>query len=787
MKPDGSSSGVGASVRRREDLRLLRGHGEYSDDLNLPGQLHAAMVRSPHAHARLKSVETAPAQGVPGVVAVLTGADYAADDILDLGHVANPAGAEDWQTPAFVNRDGSTPFDTPQPSIIRDKIRHAGEIIAVVIAETATEAHDAAELVAVEYETLAVVTDARAALEADAPIVWEDCAGNVALDSEIGDSEATETAFAAAAHVVSANFCINRVINCQMEPRAAIGEWDAGGNSRAGKLTLHAGGQGVHRHKMILGKMFGLEPDSVRVTSKDVGGGFGPRNMMYPEFVMVCWAARRLRRPVKWLGDRSESFVTDYQARDLYTDAALALDKDGNFLALRADLVGNLGAHTVSFVPLSNGPRLLPSVYRMEACYARIRGVLTNTVPTGPYRGAGRPEAMHVIERLIDMAAAEMNIDRIALRRRNLIAADAFPATTPVGTTYDCGEFEVCLDKALDLSDWAGFESRRADAAAKGRLRGIGYASYIQAPVGAPVEFAGVTVNGDGTVIVPIGTQSSGQGHETVFPQLVSDILGVPYDSVQIVTGDSDVISIGGGSHSDRSMRVGGIVMREASEKVIEKGREIAVDLLEAAAEDITFTEGVFRVTGTDKALGLFDVAGRAEGGSLSADALFRGRSAAYPNGAAVSEVEIDPGTGALTVVSHSTIDDPGRAINPMILTGQAHGSIVQGIGQAIIENGHYDPETGQLIAGSFMDYGLLRADDVPDFKTALHEVPTKNNPLGVKGGGEGATVSATAAFINAVCDALREYGVRDIDMPATPETIWRAMRKAANKPENDT
>lgn len=774
MTSDGLETGVGAPVRRREDLRLLRGRGEYSDDINLTGQVYAAMVRSPHAHADIRSIDIEAAQAATGVIAVLTAADYDADGIGDLCHGANPAGAEEWQQPAFVNRDGSVPFDRAQPAIVRDRVRHAGEIVAVVIGETDEAARDAADLVAVDYNTRPVVTDALAATAPDAPRVWDDCAGNTPLDAEMGDRLATDAAIAGAEIVVEARFFNNRVINCQMEPRAAIGEWDASQD----KLTLHAGGQGVHRHKMILGEMFGLQPDKVRVTSKDVGGGFGPRNLMYPEFVMVCWAAKRLGCPVKWRGDRSEAFVTDYQARDLYTDAALALDTDGNFLALRADLVGNLGAHTVSFVPLSNGPRLLPSVYRLGAGYARIRGVLTNTVPTGPYRGAGRPEAMHVIERLIDMAADKMGIDRIELRRRNLIAADAFPASNPMGTTYDCGEFEACLDKALSMSGWDGFAARRDAAATAGKLRGIGYASYIQAPVGAPVEFAAVTVRGDGTVEVPIGTQSSGQGHETVFPQLVSEILGVPYDRVQIVTGDSDVVGVGGGSHSDRSMRLGGIVMREASDKVIEKGREIAVDLLEAAPEDIAFSDGVYRVTGTDRTVGLFDVAARGEGGAISADSLFRGRSAAYPNGAAVSEVEIDPATGALTVIAHATVDDPGRAINPMILTGQAHGSIVQGIGQAIIENGYYDPENGQLVAGSFMDYGLLRADDVPNFDTGLHEVPTGNNPLGVKGGGEGATVSATAAFVNAVCDALRDYDVRDMEMPVTPERIWRAMER---------
>jgi len=766
------SNGIGAPVRRREDDRLLRGAGSYSDDVNLPDQLYAVMVRSPHAHARIRGVDVSAARSMPGVHAVLTGADYAAEGIADIGHTANPAGAVDWQNPAFVNRDGTTPFDVPQPTIVRDKVRHAGEIVAVAVGETEAIARQAAERVEMDYDPLPVVTDALAALEDGAPAIWDACAGNAPLDAEQGDAAATDAAFDAAAHVVEARFFNNRVINCQMEPRAAVGAWDA----KAGKLTLYAGGQGVHRHKMLLGAMFGLEPESVRVVSRDVGGGFGPRNMMYPEFAVVCWAARVTGRPVKWRGDRSEAFVTDYQARDLYTDAALALDADGNFLALRADLVGNLGAHTVSFVPLSNGPRLLPSVYRMKACYARIRGVLTNTVPTGPYRGAGRPEAMHTIERLIDMAAQKIGIDRIELRRRNLIKPDSLPAQNPMGTTYDCGEFGTCMDKALRAADWAHFDDRLAKAAGRGKLRGIGYASYIQAPVGAPIEYAKVVIHGDGTVEVPIGTQSSGQGHETVFPQVVAEILGVSDDVVRIVTGDSDIVPVGGGSHSDRSMRLGGIVMREAAEKAIEQGRERAAEMLEAALEDVTFSQGVFRVTGTDKFVGLFDVAAQAEGGKINADHLFRGRSAAYPNGAAVSEVEIDPATGQLTVIAHTNIDDPGRAINPMILAGQAHGSIVQGIGQAIIENGVYDRETGQLIAGSFMDYGLLRADDLPNFTTGLHEVPTKNNPLGVKGGGEGATVSATAAFINAVCDALKEYGVKDMNMPVTPENIWRAI-----------
>ncbi|MEX2453774.1 MAG: xanthine dehydrogenase family protein molybdopterin-binding subunit [Rhodospirillaceae bacterium] len=777
MSREGSpDNGVGSPVRRREDLRLLRGRGIYSDDIDLPGQAYAAMVRSPHAHARLLSVDGTAAATAPGVVAILTGADYAADGYGDIGHVANPADAEEWQRPAFANRDGSVPFDAPQPPILRDKVRHAGEIVAVVIAESRTAARDAAERVVVEYAPLPVVTDALAALGPDAPQLWDGCPRNLPLDAEMGDAAATAAVFAAAAHVVEASFVNNRVINCQMEPRAAVAEWDPAG----GRLTLHAGSQGVHRHRMLLGQIFALEATDIRVVSKDVGGGFGPRNMLYPEFVLACWAARRLGRPVKWTGDRSEAFVTDYQARDLHTTAALALGADGAFLALRADLVGNVGAHTVSFVPLSNGPRLLTSVYRIGAAHARIRGVLTNTVPTGPYRGAGRPEAMHVIERLIDMAAADLGIDRIELRRRNLIPRDGFPYRTAVGTTYDSGEFETAMDKTLAAADWAGFPARREDARRRGCLRGIGYANYIQAPVGAPVEYAEVRVSANGTVEVPIGTQSSGQGHETVFPQLVSRLLGVPCDAVSIITGDTDLVPAGGGSHSDRSMRIGGIVMGRAAEKAIEKGREIAADLLEAAAADIVFSDGIYRVTGTDRSATIFEVAAQADGGVLAADDLFRGRSAAYPNGGAVSEVEIDPATGRVAIVAHTTVDDPGRAVNPMVLAGQAHGSIAQGVGQAIVENGIYDPATGQLVAGSFMDYGILRADDLPDFRTLLHEVPTANNPLGVKGGGEGATVSATAAFVNAVCDALRDYGIRDIDMPTTPERVWRAIRAAA-------
>ncbi len=763
-------AGVGAPVRRREDFRLLTGGGTFSDDVSLPAQLHAVMVRSAHAHARLASVDVSAAARAPGVAAVLTARDYAADGLRGIAHGANPAGAVDWRGPALVNRDGSAPFAADQPPIVGDRVRHAGEIVAAVVAETPEAARDAAELVDVACDPLPVVTGAVRALLPGAPVLHDTCPGNVAVDAEVGDAAAAEAAFSRAAHAVEAVFEGNRVVNCQMEPRAAVAAWEGG------RLTLHAGGQGVHRHKTGLAEAFGLPPGRVRVVCRDVGGGFGPRTALYPEFVLCCWAARRLGRPVKWSGDRSEAFVSDLQARDLVVRAGLALDAEGGFLGLRADLIGNLGAHPVSFVPLANGPRLLSSVYRIGAIHARVRGALTNTVPTGPYRGAGRPEVMHAVERLIDIAAAETGFDRIGLRRRNMIGEDAFPAVTATGAVYDCGEFAACMDKALAAGRWRDFGARREEAARRGRLRGLGYASYIQAPVGAPVEHAGLSVSGDGAVTLALGTQSSGQGHETVFPQLVAGLLGVPADAVRLVTGDSDAVPAGGGTHSDRSMRLGGIVVAEAARGIVRKGAAVAERALEAAAGDIVYADGVYRVAGTDRAVGLFEAAARSEGGALSAGSTFRGRSPAHPNGAAVSEVEIDPETGVLTVVAHVAVDDPGRAVNPLVLEGQAHGAAAQAVGQALRENAVHDPLTGQPASGSFMDYALPRADDLPFFGTVLHEVPTAGNPLGVKGGGEGATVSGVAAFMNAVCDALGGSGARDVAMPAAPETLWRAL-----------
>jgi len=764
------TTGIGQPVRRVEDGRLLTGQGHYSDDANLAGQAHAVVLRAPHAHALIRGIDTRAAAAAPGVLAVLTAADAGADGVNVLNHVANTADAVEPKNPSFVNRDGATPLDTKQPVLAGDKIRLVGEGVALVVAETVAQARDAAELIVVDYQPIAAVTDAMDAIAPDAPAPWESAPGNICLDAERGDETATEAAFADAAHVVEMDLVNNRIINCQMEPRAAVAEYDAAG----ARTTLHVGSQGANRLKMTLAATLGVKPAQIRVITRDVGGGFGPRNMLYPEYVLVAWAAKRLGRPVKWTGDRAECFLTDFQGRDLHTSAALALDADGRFRAMRVVLHSNIGAHTIAYVSLSNGSRLVTSLYDIPIGHGRFVGVLTNTAPTAPFRGAGRPEAMFVLERLIDTAAAELGIDRVELRRRNLIPADALPYTTPMGLTYDCGEFERGMDMTLALADWDGFPARRAEARARGRLRGIGLANYIEAPVGAPMERAEIRVDPAGRVDVIVGTQSQGQGHETSFAQVVSEWLGVPFDAVRVITGDTDVVKAGGGTHSDRSMRLAGFVMVESSNQIIAKGREAATELLEAATEDIVFADGRFTVEGTDRSVGIFEVAETTE---LDGESDFWGRIPAYPNGSAVCEVEVDPETGAIEVVAYATVDDVGRAINPMIVHGQTHGGIAMGVGQALWEDGAYDPESGQLIAGSYMDYGIARADGLPSFKVDLNEVPTEGNPLGVKGGGEGGTTPALGATINAIVDALSDYGVRDIRMPATPERIWRAMR----------
>jgi carbon-monoxide dehydrogenase large subunit len=764
--------GIGRSVRRREDARLVTGRGCYTDDVTLPGQAHACMVRSPHAHAAIGRIDGADALKVPGVLAVLTGADAAGDGLGLIPHPAVPTNP--FEVP-LTSRDGSPFFIAPHAPLPTDRARFVGEPVAMVVAETPAAARDGAERVRVQWRPLpAAVTSADGA-----PAVWDECASNLCVDSEAGNAVATETAFARAAHVVRLETRVNRVTGVPMEPRAALGDWDAA----SGRYTVYTGSGGSWRIQNDVARTLGVAKSAVRVVARDIGGNYGTRNSCYPEQALVAWAARRLGRPVKWTGDRRESMLTDYQARDLVSHAELALDADGRFLALRAVNTSNVGAHAVSFIPLAKGVAVLPSVYDIPAAFIRGRAVLTHTPPTAPYRAAGRPEVLFVIERLIDLAARRLGVDRVVLRRRNLVPAGAMPYRNPVGLLYDSGDYADAQDRVVALADWAGFEARRAEARRRGRYRGIGIANYIELNTGMPRERTEITVRPEGYLDVVLGTLSSGQGHETSFPQLLAEWFGVALDQVRLITGDTDLMPFGGGSHSGRSMRLGAVVMAKASDQIVDRGTRIAAWLLEAATADIQFADRKFTVRGTDRSVDLFEVAAAA--GREDAPDAVRGPLAgvgdetmavpSYPYGCAVCEVEVDPETGLVELVRHTTVDDVGRAVNPLILHGQTHGGIAAGVGQALWELCHYDAD-GQATSATFMDYALPRADALPSFTTEISEVPSTSNPLGLRGGGEGGTTPALGAVVNAIVDALAELGVEHIDMPATPERVWRAI-----------
>jgi len=777
------NAGIGTPVLRKEDRRLLTGTGRFSDDLNLPGQAYAVMVRSPHAHARIAGIDSGQALAAPGVLAVLTGADFLREGLKSIPHRPFSLSPPDIR---LANRDGSEIFISPHFPLPADKARFVGEALAMVVAESVQAARDAAELVRIQYEQLPSVANAEAAVCTGSPLLWEDRRSNVSIDADVGDPVATAAAFARAAHVVRLGTWAQRVTGVPMEPRAAVGVYDPA----ARRYTLHAGSGGVVRQKRELAWILGVDEDAVRVVAHDTGGNFGTRNSFFPEFALVAWAAKRVGRPVKWTCERQEAFLSDYQGRDLTVAAELALDAQGNFLALRSSNLSNAGAHSASHVPLSKGASIMTSVYRIPAAHVRARAVLSNTPPTTPYRSAGRPEVIFVLERLIDLAARHHGFDRVELRRRNLIPESAMPFANPLGLTYDSGAYEKAMSAALALGDWNGFPARRDAARRRGRLRGIGVANYVEVTSGFPTERVQITVRPEGRVDAVIGTLSSGQGHETSFAQLLVQWLGVPFDSVRLVTGDTDVVSEGGGSHSGRSMRLASIVISKASEAVVARGREIAGHVLEAAQADIEFHSGTFAVKGTDRSIGIFEAAAAALGnrvpedlrGPLAAAHTETVRAGGFPYGCQVCEVEVDPETGVVEIVRLAAVDDVGRAINPMILHGQTHGGIAQGIGQALLEECRYDPESGQLLSASFMDYAMPRADCFPEFDTALSEVPSTTHPLGIRAGGEGGTTPALAAAINAIVDALAELGVTHIEMPATPERVWRAIRAARGR-----
>jgi aerobic carbon-monoxide dehydrogenase large subunit len=768
---------IGQSVSRVEDPRLVQGLGRYSDDVNLPRQAHAVVLRSPHAHARIRGIDARTALENPAVLAVLTGADLAADG---LGHLPSDGSRK--------RRDGSSAFATPRPALARDRVRHVGDPVALVVATTPEAAADAADLVVVDYEPLPAVSGAARASAPGAPAVWDEAPDNIAFVWEAGSRDAVAAGFARAAHVTRLDFVVTRVAAAPLEPRAAVGEFDR----RTGRYTLHTGIQGPHGLRAQLAEqVFRVPHAQVRVVTAEVGGSFGMRSGIYPEHALVCWAAKRLGRPVKWTSTRREGFLSDEHGRDNVTTAELALDAEGRFLALRVALKVDIGAYLTprSAGPVTNNVGGLAGVYTTPAIHVESTGVFTNTTCTGPYRGAGRPEATYAIERVIDVAARELGMDPVELRRRNVIPPSAMPFKTGLVFTYDCGEFDRVMTLALGQADREGFERRRAEARTHGKLLGLGLANPIEV-AGGPYtalnpDTAELRVNPDGSVSLFAGSTSMGQGNETAFTQIVSDRLGLPPDRIQVFWGDSDALDAGRGNGGSGAASVGGSAVLRATDKAVERGRRIAAHLLEAAFEDVALRDGGFAVAGTDRTVPWSRVARAAyqprqlpaglEPG-WSDQAAFTPPAVTFPNGCHVCEVEVDRETGEVRVLRYTVVDDVGRMINPLLVKGQIHGGIAQGLGQGMNELLCYD-EAGQVLAGSFMDYAMPHADEMPPFEVDAHEVPTKVNPLGAKGVGEAGTVGALPALLNAVNDALAPLGVRHLDMPLTPARVWEAIR----------
>lgn len=785
MKPieDVLLKAIGKPIRRNEDQRLITGKGRFTDDFSLDKQAYAVMVRSPFPHARIVKINKAAALAMPGVIAVLDGRDLEADGVRPNPHDPLPKTKFDMKLSA---PDGSrNVFIGPHMYLPADRARHVGEAVAMVVAETYLQAMDGAEAVEIEWEELPFVTGTREAASPGAPAVWDEIPGNVMVETFFGDEEATRAAFEKADHVVEYEFHIDRVTGVPLEPRSALGHFDAG----TGRYTLYAGSGGAVRQKAELSHALNIRPGDLRVLSYDVGGNFGTRNRVYVEFGLVLWASKKIGRPVKYTATRSEAFLSDYQGRDLVSRVSLALRKDGRFLAMRADNLSNVGARAVSFSPLGKGAGLIPGSYNIPAVTLRARAVFSNTMCTQAYRSSGRPEVNFALERLIDIAAARLGFDRVALRRKNLVKPRQMPYTNGVGAVYDSGEYETNMDWAMRLARWDTIRERRKAAARRGKLLGVGLANYVESSIGSPKERADIAVKPEGVVEVVIGTQPSGQGHETSFAQVAADLLGLDLAQLKIVLGDTDIVKVGGGSHSGRSMRHAATVISLGVADLIAKGCRIAALHFKAPLEKITYDDGRFHVADTNFTLGLFEMAGLIKDmdlpedlrGGLSIERENEMHDPVFPNGTAICEVEVDPQTGEYLVTHYATVDDVGRCINPMIVHGQTHGGIVQGLGQAMFEHSYVDPQSGQPLAGSFMDYGMPRAADMPSFTAEIAEVLSPTNPLGIKAGGEGGTTPALSALVNAVVDALKPYGVEHIDMPVTTQSIYRAISRAAH------
>jgi carbon-monoxide dehydrogenase large subunit len=760
---------IGDAPKRREDARFITGRGAYVDDLKFEHLARAVFVRSPHAHARIRSVETTAAKAAPGVLAVLTAADAAADGLKHLRPYAE----------ANVQTGERFAFDE-QPLLAGEKVRFMGETVVLVVAETLAQALDASELVEVDYEPLPAVTTAYGAVAPDAPLLSPEVPGNVCMNWRTGDHAGADAAFARAAHIVSLDLDNHRVTTNPIEPRGSVGTFDPA----TGRYTLHISSQSIHANRNHAARCLGVDAKDVRFVAPDVGGGFGAKNFIYAEHVVIAWAARRVGRPVKWIATRSEVFLSDHPSRDMQAKASLALDADAKFLALRVESVANVGAYLANVgggVPTYQYVHLQGTVYRLPTIALDVRVVLSNTAPIGVMRGPGFAETVNILERLIDAAAVQCGIDRAELRRRNMVPSREMPMTNSFGFEVDSGAFPETLDKALDRADIAGFAARRQESEARGLKRGLGFAYHIKGTGGAPEENVDVRFETDGTVSLITGTQHIGQGHETTFPQILATRLGVANEKIVLRQGDTDLIPFGGGHGSSRATYMGGTAMWRASDEIIRKGTALAADLLETSEADIRFEDGRFVVSGTDRSVGILEVAavGREKGKPLDTYHFWKREHLTFPNGTHVVEVEVDPETGRVTLERYSGVDDYGVLVNPMVVAGQAHGAMAQGIGQALLEHSTYDPDSGQMIAGSFMDYAIPRADDLPSFDLGFNNTRCTTNPLGVKGCGEAGAIAAFPAIANAIVDALAPYGVTNFDGPATPNRIWQAIADA--------
>ena len=758
--------GIGQPVRRSEDPKFLKGQGRYTDDVELPNAARGYFLRSPLAHAELKSIDTTAASQAPGVIGIVTGEDLKADGIGDL------------PVKFVVPMDEGKMAQPPRPALAQGRVRFVGEAIALVVADTLENAKDAAELIDIDYGDLPAIAETATAAEPGAPAVWDDAPNNTVFDWEIGDKGKTDAAFDNAAHTVDLTLINNRVVASPMEARCCQAAFDG----ETDRFTLYVSSQGVHHILDSLAEdIFHIEKDKLRVLTTDVGGGFGMKIFLYPEYVATLYAARKLGTPVRWFSERTEAFLSDDHGRDNVTDVSLAIDAEHKITGIRVHTLANLGAYLSTFgcfVVTECGNRMLSGLYDIPAGHVHVKGVFTNTQPVDAYRGAGRPEAAYVIERVVDKAARQLGLDPAEFRRKNFIPTDRIPYHTVFDLDYDSGDFPAHLDKALKIAGADGFEQRRQEAAARGKLLGIGLSCYIEACSGGPPENAHVTVANTGKVTVIIGTQSNGQGHETAYKQFVAEALGTDFDNIEIVQGDSDIVLTGGGTGGSRSVPVGGAAIDEATGSIIEKALVKAADAMEAAAADIEVENGTFTIAGTDRSMTFTELAKQSQDEiAFQESGGFAPPANTYPNGTHIAELEIDPETGVVTITRFTVVDDFGRILNPLLVQGQVHGGIAQGVGQALYEVAQFEPETGQLLTGSFMDYAMPRADNLPFVDFHTNNVPCKTNPLGVKGAGEAGCIGSTPAVVNAVIDALSVYGVTQIDMPCTPQAIWQTIQ----------